>query len=99
MTVDRGLTNVIFDRDGGRCRYCGDHAYCADHVVPKRAGGPDHPSNFVAACHLCNTIASDWVFQSWEDKRRYVLIKRFGMRAHAIEFRESVGAWRASDVA
>ena len=41
----------------GRCHYCGCQAPLhPDHVVPKRHGGTDHPSNIVGACRRCNGI-------------------------------------------
>jgi len=30
-----------------------------DHVVPTCKGGPDHFSNWVLACHVCNSLKAD----------------------------------------
>ncbi len=45
----------VIKRDGGVCRYCGGVATTADHVIPKRRGGTDEPSNLVASCVPCNS--------------------------------------------
>lgn len=36
------------------CARCGALATEVDHVVPRRAGGPDHPSNLQALCRRCH---------------------------------------------
>jgi hypothetical protein len=49
----------IYDRDAGRCRYCGvavaRDAFIVDHVYPMRRGGGDEPTNLATACGPCNT--------------------------------------------
>lgn len=42
------------------CKYCGRQLFSrldatVDHVIPRSLGGRDRPSNYVAACHPCNT--------------------------------------------
>lgn len=32
-----------------------------DHVIPWAAGGPDHESNFVAACSRCNSRKREYI--------------------------------------
>jgi len=50
----------ILKRDNFTCQYCGrnvkDHnaVLVVDHIHPKRKGGEDSISNFVAACTKCN---------------------------------------------
>jgi len=36
----RNQKEVVWQRDGGQCRYCGEPADCLGHVVPKILGGP-----------------------------------------------------------
>lgn len=36
------------------CFYCGRKAKHADHIHPTNDGGPDHPTNMIAACASCN---------------------------------------------
>jgi len=55
-----GLRFDVFNRDGFRCRYCGacaaDGAILhADHVVPRKDGGPTTLANLVTACFDCNS--------------------------------------------
>jgi tetrahydromethanopterin S-methyltransferase subunit G len=54
----------------GRCIYCDvemtrerdpaepNRCFEVDHIVAKSNGGPDHLSNYVPACHQCNTSKS-----------------------------------------
>lgn len=57
---------LAFDRQGGRCYYCGvsmappgsagpRSLQCtAEHLLPRNEGGGDDPANIVAACAHCN---------------------------------------------
>jgi len=38
------------------CRHCGAAATDVDHIVPKRAGGPDTMENLQPLCHSCHSI-------------------------------------------
>jgi hypothetical protein len=54
----------IYLRDGGRCVWCGSAASVAspltlDHVVPRRRGGTNAPSNLITACGPCNSWRGD----------------------------------------
>jgi hypothetical protein len=68
------ISNAIRARDKHQCVYC--HAtkessrrhLHLDHVVPKHAGGPDHPKNLVLACHDCNTRKKDLSLAAWKAK-------------------------------
>lgn len=60
MAVDR---QVVFDKYGGRCAYCGapltrgrsgDTAFQVDHLHPRYLGGSDEMDNLVPACRICN---------------------------------------------
>lgn len=61
------LRGPVFDRDGGKCRYCGRAVSFAanywedepikavlDHVIPLVAGGTDEIENLALACWACN---------------------------------------------
>jgi len=45
----------IFIRDKGRCVYCGDYGFVADHVFPRCHGGKSIRENMVFACVPCNS--------------------------------------------
>lgn len=49
-------TDRIFERDRGRCVYCGSarRKLTLDHKVPISRGGPDTDENLVVACWVCN---------------------------------------------
>lgn len=63
-------------RDNYRCRYCGHHATCVDHIIPRRVSFDDGLGNLVASCSECNLIAKDFTFDSFDEKRDYVLMVR-----------------------
>ena len=52
--------NEIFERDGYRCVYCGEHfaaeELTIDHVQPRVRGGDRSEGNLVTACRGCNTL-------------------------------------------
>jgi len=53
----------ILARDGWTCRYCGralgPGTATVDHVLAKRFGGSDHPSNLAACCRPCQNRKGD----------------------------------------
>jgi hypothetical protein len=52
--------NEIFERDAGRCVYCGEQfpteELTLDHVEPRVRGGDRSEGNLVTACKACNTL-------------------------------------------
>lgn len=62
------LRAAVIERDGLRCRYCGDDngPFEADHIVPVARGGKDVLENLACACRACNRskgakLLSEWV--------------------------------------
>lgn len=62
--IPRRLRQQILDRDGHACQWidnaglCGAPATDVDHVIPRAAGGTDHPANLQSLCrrhHLAKT--------------------------------------------
>lgn len=52
-----GLRRSVWERDGGRCRYCDRDAgekFHIDHVIPYSLGGFTEANNLVVACRECN---------------------------------------------
>jgi hypothetical protein len=72
----RGLRGYVLKRDGDTCQYCGSRAIQADHVIPRKAGGPDEVSNLVACCTSCNATAGGNVFISFDEKKTWILTMR-----------------------
>lgn len=54
---------AIWERDRGLCGFCGApvplEAMHIDHVLPRIAGGLDHPENLRASHPRCNQSAND----------------------------------------
>lgn len=72
----RNLRRDTLQRDGDRCRYCGNLARQVDHVIPRSKGGVDDPSNLVACCATCNKTAAANLFPSFADKKRWILANK-----------------------
>lgn len=65
--VKRLALQELFDAEGGLCYLCGDEtvllkldtkdpkAATRDHIIPRNAGGVDHPFNIRLAHRWCNT--------------------------------------------
>ena len=47
-----------------------------DHFVPYAYSQNNHAQNYVAACHICNSIKSDMMFQTIEDASVYIHTRR-----------------------
>lgn len=74
----------------GKCFYCqihlGGYAFRNgraiklkihwDHLVPYSYSQNNKPVNFVASCHICNMIKRALMFQTVEEARIYVYLKR-----------------------
>lgn len=62
---------------GTICVYCGDQpATEIDHVIPLAYVTLHDIENLRPTCSWCNLLASDKVFESFYDKRAYILQKR-----------------------
>ena len=49
---------LVYERDGGKCRYCGVElykSYSVDHIIPRIAGGTSELTNLVLCCKSCNS--------------------------------------------
>jgi len=62
---------------GARCFYCQvEIATTIDHVVPYSWDQDNEIENLVPACGLCNSLASNTMFGSVEEKRQFILNHR-----------------------
>lgn len=59
------LRQVVFDRDGRDCQYCGDEANTVDHIVPVSRGGTNDLANLTPACKTCNSSKRDKLVEEW----------------------------------
>lgn len=50
------LRRAVLKRAGGRCEIlgCAGPAVVVDHIISRRRGGADHPSNLRAICRSCD---------------------------------------------
>lgn len=78
------------DEQRGRCFYC-DRAFGSfvqaptgevvrlvvhwDHVTPYAYSQNNHGWNFVAACHVCNGIKSDRIFETEDEARTFIQLR------------------------
>lgn len=61
---------------GSVCVYCGAHGNTVDHVIPWTFIQDQGRTNLVTACRVCNGIAGNLVFDSFDSKRAYVRNRR-----------------------
>ena len=65
--TDPVLRDQLFERDGRRCRYCGEvvstETATLDHIVPRSKGGTNHAENLATACLSCNSIKSGRTYE------------------------------------
>jgi 5-methylcytosine-specific restriction endonuclease McrA len=68
----KALHDAVLARDHGICRYCGEKGVQADHVIPRRKGGPDTLNNLVCCCPRCNKLLGGKQFISFKEKKRWL---------------------------
>ena len=88
----RAAVLQLFERDQGRCVYCGldlkaDHdrfmMATEDHLVPGSMGGRNRdPSNLILSCRICNGLKANFVplppIDPVKERRTYIA----AVRAH-----------------
>lgn len=75
--IPAAARQMVFDRDGSDCAYCGQaDADTLDHVFPHAQGGSSDAENLVVACRTCNSIAGMRVFSEVTKRRAYVVMRR-----------------------
>jgi 5-methylcytosine-specific restriction endonuclease McrA len=58
--MDAATRALVWARAGDRCEYCRVHqdhvevSHHIEHIVARKHGGPDDPSNVCVACERCN---------------------------------------------
>jgi 5-methylcytosine-specific restriction endonuclease McrA len=82
------LRFAILLRDKFRCRYCGRDAsevkLQVDHIIPKKEGGGNDPSNLITACFDCNQGKKARLFLS--DKKGILSRSKQGQIPSSIMF-------------
>lgn len=77
----RQLRELLFERQGGLCHYCGvhmrqtrirgqrahpDNLATLEHLVLRSKGGATSILNCVVACHRCNSTRGDMPLEDWD---------------------------------
>lgn len=79
-SIPGALRDAVFERDGGRCRYCRlaqlghGSAFHIDHIVPRSKAGPTALANLALQCPNCSLHKSDKVEASDPDSGRLVAL-------------------------
>jgi hypothetical protein len=86
MRVHHTIWRQIFERDCGRCQYCGEDLlavfsryWCAtvDHVEAVAVNGVDTAENLVLACPACNGMLSRaGHLKTFDERREHVRARR-----------------------
>lgn len=75
MTIPSGTRELVRQRAGYRCEFCGSHEIDAggeltiDHYRPRAREGDDGPDNLIYACSRCNLYKHDFWPESPEGPR------------------------------
>jgi hypothetical protein len=86
MPDDRKL---VTKRARGRCEYCHatelicSHTFHIEHIVPKKAGGKNDPSNYALACADCNLAKGSQTYGL--DSKSKTTVELFNPRKHKWE--------------
>ncbi len=83
-TKSRKNYKKCYERDKYICQYCGYTLKGAkifmplhiDHIKPSSCQGGNSLNNLTVACEECNVIASDKWFNSFEEKKEYILFEK-----------------------
>lgn len=79
------LREIVVDRAGHRCEYCGlsqqgqEATFHIDHVVPRAAGGVTHCDNLALACVSCSL--RKWAKQTAVDPQSGTEVLLFNPRS------------------
>lgn len=78
--IPKSIRSAVVTRDKATCQYCGEPATDCDHMYPWSNGGTHHPTNLVASCERCNSIAGLRVFTEFAKKKAYILQRLIDLR-------------------
>ncbi len=74
--IPKSVTDQVMQEGNYSCVYCGGQAEVIDHIFPWAFEQTHRQENLVAACAVCNGIASDKNFDRFIDKLEYVRRER-----------------------
>lgn len=68
--VSRNRHRIIMLESKYTCSYCGGYGTTVDHIIP---GLNNDHSNLTASCQSCNSTAGNRIFNSFTEKKEYIL--------------------------
>lgn len=89
--VGKGKRMAVIRKYHGICVYCGDQATTVDHLVPRSYKIDNSDDNLVACCGLCNCLAGNKLFSSFQEKKAFILKRRQDRRIRARVLALSLG--------
>jgi hypothetical protein len=73
--IDQALSWRVFERDGYRCRYCGEkRPLTVDHVDLWEKGGVTIERNLLSACRRCNKMRGKTPYREWLKSADYAKV-------------------------
>ena len=66
----------LLNRYNRMCVYCGEAATEIDHIRPYSWDQNNDEDNLIASCRICNAIASDLMFDTFNEKWSYINARR-----------------------
>src|SRR4030065_1550896 len=75
LTADRKKT--ILKKYDYTCVYCFCDGDNVDHIIPWSYTHDDSEDNLVVACWICNLIASNRVFDTFEEKQIFIQNRKY----------------------
>ena len=73
--IDQTIAWKVFERDGYRCRYCGEkRPLTVDHLDLWEDGGVTVADNLLSACRRCNKLRGRMPYRQWLTSREYASV-------------------------
>lgn len=92
-TLTPVMRELVLLRDLSTCQYCGGDANSVDHIIPWSHSHSNAAFNLVAACYICNSVASNKVFDTFLEKKNHIITRRLQMLS-----RMAVPIWTRAEV-
>lgn len=76
LDIPPKVKDMVWERDGGRCIICGDHAAMPNaHYISRAQGGRGIPENIVTLCLRCHDAYDHTDARAWYKARirRYLM--------------------------
>lgn len=71
VAIQPGVKRAVYDRDGGRCVFCGRPGLPEAHFIPRSRGGLGVPKNVLTLCRPCHDRFDNGGAMEREGMREY----------------------------